>query len=233
MIINVIKKASSVSYDNSNSGLSSDNMQDVIDEMYESIGGKSLIDKVYPIGSVYISFNNVDPSTFIGGTWQQIQDVFLLAAGTKTAGTTGGEETHKLGLNEIPSHNHTFTGSKGNTANNSANHTHSIPSLSGTTNTTGSHTHTDGDTWTTLKGTNISYSDGGITTQVDWGDKCSTSSSGSHSHTVTTNAANTGANSAAHYHEFTPNGSISNSGGSSSHNNMPPYIAVYMWQRIG
>ena len=31
-----------------------------------------LINKIYPIGSIYLSINNVSPSSFIGGTWEQL-----------------------------------------------------------------------------------------------------------------------------------------------------------------
>lgn len=42
-----------------------------------------------------MSVNDTDPGTFIGGTWEQIKDRFLLAAGnTYAAGSTGGEATH-------------------------------------------------------------------------------------------------------------------------------------------
>ena len=37
--------------------------------------------KLYPVGSVYISFNSADPSTLFGGTWQRLKDTFLLASG--------------------------------------------------------------------------------------------------------------------------------------------------------
>lgn len=51
----------------------------------------ALLNKIYPIGSVYTSTNSTSPASFIGGTWARIQDQFLLAAGTKyTAGSTGG-----------------------------------------------------------------------------------------------------------------------------------------------
>lgn len=64
-------------------------------------------DDVYPVGSIYLSVNNVNPSTLFGGTWEQIKDKFLLAAGnTYSNGDTGGEATHTLTVNEIPSHNH-------------------------------------------------------------------------------------------------------------------------------
>lgn len=61
----------------------------------------------YPVGSIYISVDSTDPGTLFGGTWVQIEDTFLLAAGTTyTAGDTGGEATHTLIVNEIPSHSH-------------------------------------------------------------------------------------------------------------------------------
>jgi hypothetical protein len=63
----------------------------------------SIIDIIYPVGSIYMSVNNVSPQSFLGGTWQAIEDRFLLAAGsTYTAGSTGGEATHKLVANELP-----------------------------------------------------------------------------------------------------------------------------------
>lgn len=58
---------------------------------------KLLADIIYPVGSIYISVNNVNPSTYYGGTWEQIKDRFLLACGnTYSNGATGGEATVKL-----------------------------------------------------------------------------------------------------------------------------------------
>lgn len=51
----------------------------------------SVVDLIYPVGSVYISVNSTDPGALFGGTWQQIKDRFLLSAGdTYAAGSTGG-----------------------------------------------------------------------------------------------------------------------------------------------
>lgn len=63
---------------------------------------------VYPVGAIYMSTVATNPSTLFGfGTWERIQDTFLLAAGsTYAAGSTGGEATHTLTNSEIPSHNH-------------------------------------------------------------------------------------------------------------------------------
>lgn len=60
------------------------------------ISGKTIADIIYPVGSIYLSVNNTDPSTLFGGTWVQIKDQFLLSAGdTYTGGSTGGSATHK------------------------------------------------------------------------------------------------------------------------------------------
>ena len=76
------------------------------------VGGKSLLDLVYPVGSIYLSVSGTDPQTLFGGTWARLEDVFLLAAGAKhPAGSTGGEEAHTLTVGEMPSHgNHLMQG---------------------------------------------------------------------------------------------------------------------------
>lgn len=66
-----------------------------------------LIDVIYPVGSIYMSVNSTNPSVLFGGTWEQIKDTFLLATGdTYANGSTGGEATHTLTTDEIPSHLH-------------------------------------------------------------------------------------------------------------------------------
>ena len=71
------------------------------------IAGGGLIDSIYPVGSIYMSVNSTNPQTLFGGTWQRIQGRFLFAADSKhAAGSTGGEETHQLTVDEMPSHTH-------------------------------------------------------------------------------------------------------------------------------
>lgn len=61
----------------------------------------------YPVGSIYMSVNNINPANFFGGTWEQIKDRFLLACGnTFKAGATGGEINHTLTVAEMPRHKH-------------------------------------------------------------------------------------------------------------------------------
>ena len=56
-----------------------------------------IFDLIYPVGSIYMSVNNVSPAALFGGTWKQIEDRFLLASGsTFEAGTTGGAESYEL-----------------------------------------------------------------------------------------------------------------------------------------
>ena len=76
------------------------------------VGGKTLLDMVYPVGSIYLSVSGTDPQTLFGGTWTRLEDVFLLAAGAKhPAGSTGGEEAHTITEGEMPSHgNHLMQG---------------------------------------------------------------------------------------------------------------------------
>ena len=61
----------------------------------------------YPIGSIYLSVNNTSPASLFGGTWEKIQDRFLLASGSSyLLGATGGEKEHTLTISEMPSHDH-------------------------------------------------------------------------------------------------------------------------------
>ena len=72
-----------------------------------AVASTALFNLIYPVGSIYMSVNSTSPASLFGGTWERIQDAFLLAAGTTyAAGATGGEATHTLELNEIPSHAH-------------------------------------------------------------------------------------------------------------------------------
>ena len=67
----------------------------------------TIFDNIYPVGSIYISVNNTNPSNLFGGTWTQLKDRFLLGAGsTYTNGSTGGSATQRLSVANLPSHTH-------------------------------------------------------------------------------------------------------------------------------
>ena len=107
----------------------------------------------HPVGSLYWSSKDTNPSTLFGGTWTPIKDKFVLAAGdTYTNGATGGAATVTLTTQQIPSHTHTgpshshsFTPS-GTVANHNhlgPNHTHSFtPSGSVSAHAHGLNNHT-------------------------------------------------------------------------------------------
>lgn len=84
------------------------NLKNQIDAANEKIDTlNNGLAQLYPVGSIYLSVNDTNPGTFIGGTWERLKDRFLLAAGdTYAAGSTGGEASHKLTVDEMPSHLH-------------------------------------------------------------------------------------------------------------------------------
>jgi hypothetical protein len=108
---------------------------------------RSLVDIIYPVGSIYMSANNVNPGTLFGGTWQAISGRFILAAGGNyPLGSTGGSATKQLSVNEMPAHTHVAAtadaGGHIHTATNANNgaHTHSI-SITNGAQSAGAHTH--------------------------------------------------------------------------------------------
>ena len=141
-----------------------------------TIGGKTLLNLIYPVGSIYMSVSSTSPATFLGGTWERIQDKFLLSAGsTYAAGATGGSATHTLSIAEIPSHMHNRISYIGN------------------------------DGWTL--GDNSSLG----TKETD---------------ATSTSVSVTGSQNVLMSHWKT-----GYTGGGGAHNNMPPYLAVYVWKR--
>ena len=61
----------------------------------------------FPVGTILMTMTNTNPSTYIGGTWVALNDVFLLAASeTHPAGETGGAEEVTLTASQLPAHRH-------------------------------------------------------------------------------------------------------------------------------
>ena len=82
------------------------------------------LDDIHPIGSIYMSMNNINPSDLFGGTWRLIAPGQVLVGVNEaspvfgTSRKTGGEQTHKMTIDEMPSHNHElFTPHTNNGAN--------------------------------------------------------------------------------------------------------------------
>lgn len=66
------------------------------------------LDKInLPIGSVIWNKNQINPSDYYYGTWEAVEDVFILAASQNyPSGSIGGEANVTLTIDEMPSHNH-------------------------------------------------------------------------------------------------------------------------------
>jgi hypothetical protein len=99
---------------------------------------QSILDYVYPVGSVYINYSHVSPATLFGGTWERLENAFLWGVDENgTIGQTGGEKTHTLSVDEMPSHNHSVYGGFTTTANNRGGASYEangwIPMLGGNT----------------------------------------------------------------------------------------------------
>ena len=163
--------------------------------------------KLYPVGSVYISFNSTDPSTLFGGTWTRLKDRFLLASGDSYApNTTGGSATKNITVDNLP------------------NHTHSC-------STVGNHTHTRGSMNITGKVTSCVEENGGSASGAFTIDTTTYNGapqgSGSYGFNFDASRSWSGSTSANGSHSHT----IGNTGNGLPLNIMPPYQTVYMWRR--
>ena len=84
----------------------------VVDTGTKKMKLSTLLSLVFPIGSTYVTQTNTNPSTILGfGTWERLKGKVCLGLDEddndlKTIGNTGGEKTHTLTVNEMPSHGH-------------------------------------------------------------------------------------------------------------------------------
>lgn len=136
-------------------------------EATELYAPKNILEIVYPVGAIYLSVNSTSSSILFGfGTWERIEDRFLLgASNTYVANTTGGETSHFLTEEELPPHHH-----------------HHDPAV-----------------------LTASEEIGGFTV---------------------------GQATNKEHVEIASIAESQDSGGGLAHNNMPPYLAVYIWKRI-
>lgn len=109
----------------------------------EIVKKSDVLDLVYPVNSVYISYSHTSPAELFGGTWYRMQSRFLWGTTTDgTIGATAGEQTHTLTVNEMPSHTHHLkrdmsgveigiAGGNGSVQGNALNGTYSTVSIFG------------------------------------------------------------------------------------------------------
>lgn len=81
-----------------------------------AISKLTILNMIYPVGSIFISTSSANPSTTMGGTWTRYGQGRVLVGVNEsdtdfsTAGKTGGEKTHLQTVDEMPSHTHGFRG---------------------------------------------------------------------------------------------------------------------------
>lgn len=156
----------------------------------------NLLDRTYPVGSIYMSVNSTEPSTLFGGTWERLNGRFLIGAGTNTeansngeygdigrgdptfaGGETGGQYYHQLTIDEMPEHHH------------------------------------DTNDYTLVVNKNA------VQIKTNMGAKT----------VINEEYTNIIPNIKATKNE--DGNATVDTGGDGKHNNMPPYLAVYMWKR--
>ena len=223
----------------------------VVDEngKLSAISGSSglTIGDVYPVGSIYMSMVDTNPRLLFGiGEWERIgQGRTLIDCGEDyEAGSEGGEATHTITVDEMPSHNHTASSGdagahtpSGTVNGTTAGGTVNSYTLNGACYTTSTDKNAQilADTALSWSGIVSSYGNRTANTMSNTSSSYSFSSgfkvSASHGHTFTGTSHShtfTGTAVSAHKHTIT----VDNSGGGVAMNNMQPYLAIYIWKRV-
>lgn len=161
-------------------------------------GGAALgdiVNIVYPVGSIYMSVNDVSPQTLFGGEWEAIQGRFLLGADASVpAGSEGGEAEVALQEAHTPPHTHTADA------------------------ITGYFRPRGADASAFWNGSGGASANGAFSIGATW-------ESGYYMGRAS------GLGKAVSQIDFNATPVIHEAGGGEAHNNMPPYLAVYMWKR--
>ena len=187
---------------------------------------------IYPVGSIYMSTNNANPSTFWGGTWiawgsgrvpvgvntsDSNFNAVEKAGGAASVSlahshtvashyhSTGG---HTLTVNEIPAHGHSFSGS---------------------TDTQGNHMHMYRDYWSCASQEGAAQCVA-ANSDTDASPGAHTKESGSHVHNFSGTTGNSGGGR-AHNHGNTGVASPGTNSKLGATSVLQPYITCYMWKR--
>ena len=180
----------------------------------------AVTNKLWPVGSIYISVNNANPASFFGGSWVPF------ATGKTIVGVdTGQGEFNAVeksgGHKELQSHAHGMN----NHVHSLNNHTHTVPNHVHTMQGAGNHYHYLGINKDAVqKGTSYNKPNNFESGSTSY----KSNTTGNHTHTMNSsgtcttggNSGNTGGNS----------GNTTSAGGGDS-GNLQPYITVYMWKR--
>ena len=220
-----------------------------LEERIEQLEGN--FQKLYPIGSVYMTFGNENPADLYGGTWEKVEDTFLMCAGSAyPVNSTGGSNTVTLNAENIPSLN-----IAGNTAAKNGVGTSSAGAYSGTVTSTGTYnggtysTSTNGDHQHTLPDWGVywtqAWGNGNMSMALQWvnasdGLSDAVSTAGNHSHIVNipSQTITSKGNLSIGNHSHTVNIPALSVTGNYTNNSLQSvdvtnkYVAVNVWKRV-
>lgn len=181
-------------------------------------------DIVYPVGSIYMSINSTSPATIIGGSWERIQDRFLLSAGeTYTAGATGGSADAV-----VPAHSHAIAANE--TESRYISHTHkaNFGTASNYAFLQSANPGTVISRQSAVKWTSSSQGDSLSVPAYASGDTPVFQIKPTTGYPVTSQS---GEDTTTHTHDIAAH-TTESAGTSATGANLPPYLAVYMWKRV-
>lgn len=186
-----------------------------VDSLYEKLKARFMLD-AYPIGSYYWSDKATNPGSLFGGTWVQIKDRFVLAAGDSyTVGGTGGNDSVTSGGSSAAN-----TGGHAITTAEMAAHTHGVGTL--TTVSNGNHYHQVRQLpQSAATGTVRLSGPYAGNSQIEGTNPINSTTDGAHTHTISGSTASVGSGT-AHNHSMAHTHSVTT---------MPPYIVAYCWKR--
>lgn len=93
-----------------NTPISAENLNQLQENIENAI--LTTMQLMFPVGSSYITQEDINPSEILGfGTWERTKGKVFVGldeddTNFNAVGKTGGEKTHTLTVDEMPSHNH-------------------------------------------------------------------------------------------------------------------------------
>ena len=220
----------------------------ILDSRIDNIEN-SMLDKMYPVGSIYMTttYSTTEEVTnAIGGEWEkyaQGRTIIGEGIGTDSNGlvktfennVTDGEYVHTLSSNEIASHTHSIPSLSGTTGSTGSGYSLHHTCQTKTTSSSGSHSHSLYKQVDNNSGTSL-YVGGGNSSVVIYyktDNSTTTLSAGAHTHTYPDCYLDSLSGVQSHSHTFSTGTSTTGSTGeNTAHNNMEPYIVTYIYKRI-
>jgi len=219
---------------------------EAFDKMLDSlITPTEIANVIYPVGSIYISVNAVNPTTMFGGVWERWGNG-RVPVGVQANDADFGTVERSGGSRQLQQHTHAFTGSSA-TSGAPSNNTSGNPNtrMTGgprdandaalnTTNSAGAHSHGGREISAGVAAPATNWvgrpnaRDGGSVAQNV------VASGGAHTHTLSDHRhmiPNHTHTLASHTHIVTATGTNANTGTGNSQN-LQPYITCYMWKRV-